>query len=1413
MNTPGSESSLPPEMLRQLDEVRVRRRRVQIQTGLLLGAALLLAGMLAAMTVDWLVVLRDPRLRWIFTLAALACGLAGFLRWGLLPLLRPPSLDALAREVDRRHPFLQERYLTLAEFAHNADAPEIRGSSAMIARVAAQAATLSTKVQPMSVISRAGLVFAAKCFAALAVVFLLLFALDFQRAAILCERFWRPGADISLTRVEAKTGDVLIGKGEPVTLEVVASGKPASSATIHLRSPPGRDDEVVMRHNEASGSGFVYTQNSVMDSFEYQARAGDGQTAWHRVTVVDRPRIAQLELKITAPAYSHLPMVSESTLPHMVRALEGSRMELSIQADQPLASLVLQLDDGKTLPLAESPDHTYRFTATLTNSFTFQPILTNPRQMENLDKTACEVVVYPDEPPTVRVLTPSDQVTAGSSEKVNINFEARDDFGIAHAELDVSVKGESNQVAKVIPIPLEGAEQDAKLVRKQVELDLSQFNLQQGDELTYVVRVTDTKSNPALSSEPPPGNRNVAGNQPPPGGQNNTSTNGGGSSARNSNANQATNGMGELASRTQTPATGQNQNGGRNQPQNQANQNPTPNNGQNSQSNQGQNQNSQPDQPGQNPDLGQNQNQNGDQNQNGAENQNQNQAQNQNGNQSPNGKQDQADNQGQNQNGNQEQNQNGNQNQNQNQNSQSAQNNQSTNSPSQQPSGGGQPPPDSMSRRTLDVGGQTASAQPQTIKVDDWGGSFEGQQREKQEIAIDAVIKQLDQLLAKAQDGSDATLSARKAAAKLENTQMAPLASAQDNLRQADVAVDDLRAKSDGTPYAFIGLQMRDIRDTHVSPARDELGGVTGEASRQTNDVHDLEQASFHIMAARRMLADLTRTYQDAKRDNKLQQATQEIAKMHQLFIEDTQALLNPKRSALNSQNHKMAEVSDDFADKLQKVLEEQKKILDELAKTLAEDPRMLRRFLAMQQLDSVTLRDQLTLQARREQQLARETAAWTNTAATNHAAFLQLQADDQAAEQIEVTELAVKLHENMFTWWPLDLPTNREDFAGDLSLAADAGRLAGEAVSPRDPTNSLAQARAALDKFRELYDHLPALETNDGGTNGLGTFVANRMQETGELITRESGWIKKVESLRAGDLAQAVEVDQHRLTVDTTTLEGKLDTLSVSLRRVSPAVAARVNELLVTMKLGVLSGESEAEDALKQPDIPEAAERQADTTNAFERAETEFDQMLQLMADLEDAAPPPTSPGQTPGLDDLLTMLKNEQKAAEQLGLSGRPINVSIMNDWMNPSSSASGSGGQAQASGRAAQQQARATQQQARNAQQQARNAGQRNRGDFNRNRNRGTPGRGRADADPNGDEGDPGDPAGAGPAAPVQSWNTLVSKLGDEIRQGRDNVPPEQYRQAIEHYFEQISETLPISAAPESAPAPAPGSAPAN
>src|SRR2546423_15679455 len=117
MKAPTADPQLPPEILQKLREIRRQGSRVRLWTGLLHVIAIILAAMLIAMTIDWLVVLYDSHSRWAVTLSALVLAAAGSVLWGLIPLLRSSSLASIARQVDLAHPALEERYSTVPEVA------------------------------------------------------------------------------------------------------------------------------------------------------------------------------------------------------------------------------------------------------------------------------------------------------------------------------------------------------------------------------------------------------------------------------------------------------------------------------------------------------------------------------------------------------------------------------------------------------------------------------------------------------------------------------------------------------------------------------------------------------------------------------------------------------------------------------------------------------------------------------------------------------------------------------------------------------------------------------------------------------------------------------------------------------------------------------------------------------------------------------------------------------------------------------------------------------------------------------------------------------------------------------------------------------------------------------------------------
>jgi hypothetical protein len=317
-------------------------------------------------------------------------------------------------------------------------------------------------------------------------------------------------------------------------------------------------------------------------------------------------------------------------------------------------------------------------------------------------------------------------------------------------------------------------------------------------------------------------------------------------------------------------------------------------------------------------------------------------------------------------------------------------------------------------------------------------------------------------------------------------------------------------------------------------------------------------------------------------------------------------------------------------------------------------------------------------------------------------------------------------------------------------------------------------------------------------------------------LVTKESGWIKKMEALRDGDFSQSDEVDEHQLALDTATLGDKLDASVPEYAAISPEIQAKSDQLLHTVQRQVLPEETRAVDALARKTLKDAVSRQEGASTAFAQAETQFDDLLKLIVAKLDSAPPPDDPGENPTLDQMLAMLKEERKAAESLGIPNRPLNIQIMTDWLRQNSSSQQAGrgqqgGRGQQAGRGQQpggRQSPDSRAQARSAQQQARD-----------NANRAARASDQARRSAQGRAGElfgssllaPGNTNEGGPKSPSNAWNTLASKLGEELRQGRDNVPPEQYRAAIEQYFNSISETVPASPAAPPAPANPNGSLP--
>lgn len=1397
MSTTTRSVEVPAPVRQKLRDVRGRNTKLRFLAGAMTALAGFLAVMMGAMLIDWLFTLFSTSMRTLLTVISLSAGGVFILAWGLRPLLARYQLGDVAREVDEAIPELEERWSTVAEYSENDDPLEMRGAEAMIQKVAREAADLDHVVSADAVAKTDSVRHGAYILGGISAVLLLAMVADWQQTSVLIRRFWMPAANISVTQVTAVTGDTLVGQGEPLHLQATVKNRPQASALLFMRYANGDTPEPVELFPPGKGDQTTFTHEvpAVEESFEYRIRSGDGQTAWHKVTVVERPRIAAIDFRITPPAYSQLEAVHQQGLPRKIKALEGSRLDVSFQASTALSTFEMLLGDDQSAMLSANGDGKYVFSTLLTKPLTLSPLLTSEHGLKNDSPPTCRVIVYRDRAPRVKVTTPDAEIAVRPDDTVTVEFAAKDDFGITKAELVVyDGHGPDAKELKVIEIPLNDQE-GAEAITGEVDLDLKEFDLKHGTEISYAVRVFDTKqtmsdtrpeqetavadaqldqepSDTEAASDAQPADQESQPSTTNPENQDQVASN---DPSANPNATKTDNTAAETEKSASDSESESSDDAapGASPPQDQASIKP---NNDAYDENDGENTGKKTGEKAENKTTGQSE-------------QAQDPTGKQPGDSQPTAKGDPpATKPGESQ-----------EEQPADPSKQSASSlpedpkpnaakkppqpgeassagPQTSQSPpakpeeddQQKPGGklaGAPKPGDEMTRRMLDVG-QRSSSKPLRLMIDEWAGSFAGQAREKLQLQIDPVLKELDEQLAAAEQRVNPLVSGSPdtnwGADKADSA-----GQADGHLAAGEATILKLREKSVETPYAFIGLQLINIGQEHVGPAREHLAAVTAEAAESRGK--DLQRAQHHIRRARELLEELTHKYEVVKLNEKLDETMAQIKKMHQFYVEGTFALLQSQKPTLNPKSRKFLEfeMDEEFRKKYQELLERKRDIQAELAKALANDPRLLRRYMAATRLQADTLRDQLTILARRQQELNEQVAAW---AKLPEAERTELAKQDirswQLRSSTEIAAGAATMLDNYVTWIPLDLDVNEGELAKmqeAATMLATTARSLADAAAGEDAAEAREHAESLHRQLKEFQTRLPDIMNDHPEHNRLAMHVANRQAEVKKLITQTSGWVYQANTVADGLHHLAADVEQNRIAIDTAHLAVKLESLESTLAGMPDDLIHLAQDLFVTFDEYLLPDLVATQLVLQQNQMPKAVEQQITVSQDFAKAEEQLDEIMDGIIKALDAAPVNAKleggdnlRAQT--LEELLAMLEDERLAAENLGIPGRPNNINVEKDWLAPNSGQGGGGMAGMAQGQEAAKNLSKLQQELRKANRRLKQidqskANRKNRRDQIR-------------------------------------WNTLASELEDKLRQGRGHTPPEQYRRAIERYFETIT-----------------------
>ena len=414
--------------------LRRRVRRMTVLHGLCLAVAVFLGAIVLVGSIDYLFRFQDRGLRVIASLTAVGA-FAWICRRYVLRALRMRTDDTnLAQRVERRFPSLGDRLVTAVDFLHQADDDPAAGSAVLRQAVVAQATAETERLDFSEVLDprptvRAVLVLMAVCVAAGGLV-----ALNPLNSRIAVARLADPFGNTAwpqATRLTIRQPVVRVARGRDFQIEVVDSqgARLPADVRIHYRfvEPDGSAVEETEPMRPVDGVMTARREN-VVRPFSYRVTGGDDRSMpWIDVQVVEPPTLDVISVRLIPPAYTGW---SPTPAQRQIRALVGSRVQITAKAAKPLRSATLCVPDER-IPAQLSADGrslTAKFTVEKSGSYWFD--LIDREGLTGGDDDRWEIRAIPDAPPAVTIEQPTANLHVTPQAAVPVRVAARDDLAL-----------------------------------------------------------------------------------------------------------------------------------------------------------------------------------------------------------------------------------------------------------------------------------------------------------------------------------------------------------------------------------------------------------------------------------------------------------------------------------------------------------------------------------------------------------------------------------------------------------------------------------------------------------------------------------------------------------------------------------------------------------------------------------------------------------------------------------------------------------------------------------------------------------------------------------------------------------------------------------------------------------------------
>ncbi len=288
---------------------------------------------------------------------------------------------------------------------------------------------------------------------------------------------------------EIEPGNSRVTKGDNIKITISVTGQLPKEVNLAVKNAEQTNFEMQKLYPDSLGK-FYYIIPAVRSSFKYYAASENIQSDIYEIEVIDRPIIKTMDLTITSPSYSKIPLVQQKDNGN-VTALMGSVVELNLASTKNLKSARFEFDDTTKKNLEVNGNEAHgKFI--VNKEVNYHIVLTDTDGNNNLEPIEYTVKPLFDAYPTIDMIAPNKDVNLPNDNRVGLAAKISDDFGftklLLHYRLSSSryEKVQNDYKSLEIPINKNQTEEEADYI-----WNLSDLNLSSEDIVTYYLEVFD----------------------------------------------------------------------------------------------------------------------------------------------------------------------------------------------------------------------------------------------------------------------------------------------------------------------------------------------------------------------------------------------------------------------------------------------------------------------------------------------------------------------------------------------------------------------------------------------------------------------------------------------------------------------------------------------------------------------------------------------------------------------------------------------------------------------------------------------------------------------------------------------------------------------------------------------------------